>query len=555
MVNMIHFFVEKVKTKLAWKILFIYIGVILIPSIILGINYFSTVKAYMVREETDLNQRTLSQYCLDIDANLESAEKVYNQIQQHSNFLRFLLGEYTSNGAQASAYIAEFDTMFLYSFLSSRFIDSITVYMVNDSLLQMGAFLRGIDQLEDPQFDARTTAGYWRYDVKNKAVVYRKAIKSVTSNTILGILEVKCSENILLESLLKLESEDRRIFVEYDGVCYNLEGQREEPVKKSIEVSDGTRRIPLTARLETESTDANSEMIFSLLITFSCLIALSLILFFVVYRLSRRISRFSQSMAGYLTNSPKAYKDSGHDELSQLVKTYNDMVDNNDYLLNQVKIEKLHQQKTEYRALQSQIDPHFIYNSLEGIRMMAEMKDETEISDVIFSLSKLMRYAFSVTDSEVTLGLELDYVQQYINIQHMRFGEKIRYEVVCDSSLREINCPKFAIQPMVENAIKYGLGPGHGTVAVYVGVRLTEGTVYVEIFNTGQKIPEDRLYNINRLLRVGDSLKNFSSGTGIGLDNVNSRMRYLHRNSFFMHICNEAGGVSVKMEWNPEDKQ
>ena len=110
MVNMVHFFVEKFKTKLAWKILFIYIGVILIPSIILGINYFSTVKAYMVREETDLNQRTLSQYCLDIDANLESAEKVYNQIQQHSNFLRFLLGEYTSNGAQASAYIAEFDT-------------------------------------------------------------------------------------------------------------------------------------------------------------------------------------------------------------------------------------------------------------------------------------------------------------------------------------------------------------------------------------------------------------------------------------------------------------
>jgi|GEM_PF-4435783 len=549
---MIKSFLMKFKSKLTWKMLCIYIGMALLPSVIIGANYFRIVRNYLKNEEKDLLQNTLEQYCDDIDANLESAENAYYQIIQNTNFLRFLEGQYASQGAQVSIYISEFDTMFSYSFLSSRFIEDINVYMVNDSLLEMGDYLHKIDELEDYAFDRKINAGYWYYDMEKEKVIFRRTISRVKMKSELGILEITCNDDIILEFLKKLERNDRSIRLLYNDRYYDVRAQEASVRRMAIEAIGQLSRMPLEIKVET-TPSINNNIVFSLLISIGCFILIGFFLFLVLYRLSRRITKFSQSMANHLNDSPEVYIDNGYDELSKLIHIYNDMVINNDYLLNQVKIEKLHQQETEYKALQSQINPHFIYNSLEGIRMMAEMRDATDVADVIFSLSVLMRYTFSISDNEVTLAQELEYINQYIKIQKMRLGEKIRFRIECDKGVKELNCPKFSIQPIIENSVKYGFGSGISEVRIYIRAEFINELVHIRVSNSGQKIPEEKLIDMNLQLRTGGTLKKHSLGNGVGLDNINNRMKYLHKESFFMQVSNLEQGVAVDLYWDPND--
>jgi len=551
MMKMITSLFHSIRSKLAWKMTLIYVGIVFVPSIMIGTFYYQTVKNYLITEKIDLTQRTLDQYCEDIDANLVSAEKVSLQLQQHANFMRFLRGEYASKGNQISLYVSELSTMFLYSFFSSRYIQDIKVYMVNDSLLEMGEFLLNIkkDASLAKEHNNLLDGGYWSYHPDTRSVVYRKAIKSVYAAPMLGVLEVTCRDDILLDSLISLENEDRKIVLIHEGLFMDLNGKPAVLKEDSISVTGVLNRIPVRIRVDSIPSSANHAMTVTLLISVGCFMLLSLLLFFVLYRLSLRITRFSRSMSDYLHKQPQVYVDHGHDELSQLVSTYNNMVENNDFLLNQVKIEVLHQQETEYRALQSQIDPHFIYNSLENIRMMATMFHDVKVAAMIFSLSKLMRYIFLTTEKEVSIGQELDYIREYIKIQKMRMGEKIQLKIVCDGALKEQKCPKFAIQPMVENAVKYGFGPENESVDICLSIERMAEIMHIQVNNTGQGIPEDVLVEMNRRLQSGDTLQGYSSGNGIGLENINKRMRHLHKDSFVMQLRNTDTGVAVDMSW------
>lgn len=544
--------IKILNSKLAWKMLAIYISVIFIPSLLIGIKYYYETKEYILEVERDLVQRTLDQYCSDIDANLVNMENMYEQLQRTTNFMRFLLGEYPSKSSQVSAYVSEFDNMFIYCFSSSKFIEDITVYMTNDSLLEMGAYLRQSNPEYQSSLEPEISTGYWQYDFEHKQVIYRRSIKSYNSKTVLGFLELKCNEAIIQEALSKLAGDYRSITLIYNNNSYDLGEQKSEPYETTIDIYGKMLRIPITIRLRADASQVNNSMVDSLLMTILLFILLSLILFFILYQLSWRITKFSQSLANNLDNYPELYDDKKHDELSMLIRNYNNMIKHNNYLLNQVKIEKLHQQEIEYKALQAQINPHFIYNSLEGIRMMAELRDELNISNAIFSLGQLMKYAFSISEKEVPITQELEYIRQYCNLQNMRLGDRIELHISCNN-IEEIKCPRFTLQPMVENSVKYGFGKNISYIRIWINATFHDNVFHIRIMNSGQEIPEEKLTEMNRLLKIGGSLKAYSSGNGISLENVNTRMKYLHPQTFSMKLMNTEQGVSVDLFWEPKD--
>lgn len=494
-----HLFLAKIRSKLAWKMLLIYICLILVPSLLLGLNYFKAVQNYLLNTEKDLVQRTLNRYCTDLDAELEKVGKVYLQLLQHNNFMRFLQGEYSSKALQVSAYVADFSKMFAYCALSSRFIDNITVYVKNSKLLEMGGCITHMDKLKDCSEKELETSGQWRYTPVSKQLVFYRVIRHTSTNAVLGILEIKCKGEILFESLQKLQTNRRELHFVYKNSVFDLNGQEiDKPLPKEIEVGAALTKVPVEVYMGSPSGSRDNDMVFSLLITFACLLILSLVLFAVVYSLSRRIRVFSQSMADE-SGSPREFQHRGNDELGQLINTYNSMVRNNDYLLSQVRIEKLHQRETEYRMLQSQIDPHFIYNSLEGVRMMAEMHEDCGVADVIFSLSKLMRYSFSVSSAEVTLEMELDYIRQYIKVQNMRTGNRINLEILCEPFVQELSCPKFTVQPVVENAVKYGLIQSSQILYIRIKAEFKEGMLCISVENSGAQIGGEKLEEMNKI--------------------------------------------------------
>jgi len=186
---------------------------------------------------------------------------------------------------------------------------------------------------------------------------------------------------------------------------------------------------------------------------------------------------------------------------------------------------------TEYWVLQNQINPHFLYNTLEAIRSDALCEGIDNIADITEALATFFRYTISNLDSMVTLETELSNSETYFSIQNYRFGEKIHLRINIDEeSSSALNCkvPKLTLQPIIENAIIHGLEPKQGRGTVEVDLMITEDRLIIRITDDGIGMDENTLGKLNEKLDEC-MLKGFESYTerehGIGLFNVNSRIK------------------------------
>lgn len=217
------------------------------------------------------------------------------------------------------------------------------------------------------------------------------------------------------------------------------------------------------------------------------------------------------------------------DEIGELCATYNQMVEQLNYLINSVtQLEKekqttqLQLARAELNALQAQINPHFIYNALETISMMAEINDDNETRQMATALGKLIR--ISVKGSHiVTVEEELEHVRNYLLIQQIRFDDKFHVTIQVEPQIMNCMIPKLILQPLIENCIHHGLElkEGHGEISI-VGKKENDDIVFL-ISDNGVGISPDDL----ELIRT--ELRNFPqepyNGRKIGLVNVDQRIR------------------------------
>ena len=557
--------IETIRSHLPYKMLCWFLLFLLLPSLLFAVVFFLVNQAYFAQERTNLELSALTRCCANIEQDMDSCSNVYRQIQQHSNFLRFLNGNYQSVPRQLEAYIREFSSMFNYAESYSPYIESVKVYTLNESLLNMNDNVKGVSLLGDYSFDIRTAAGFWRYDSEKELLIYRRTLHSISGDVSMGILEINCSPSLISQPAAEFsDSTGRRVYLLLDGTRYRPESSslvlEPEPVPaKDYSLDKEISKIDLTIQIGDYVVQEEGQSFNILSITISIglkiLVLISFLFFFCISQLSGRIVRFSRYISSSFHEIPGAYTDPGHDEQSLVVQNFNQMLERNNDLINQIKLEHLRQNEMAYQVLQAQIDPHFLYNALESVRMMAEMKDEPEISDTIFSLSKLMRYSFSVNTGLVTLETELDLVNQFLKIQKMRLGEQLHFQIQCPDSLYSCPCPQFIIQPLAENAIKYGRDRKHAELFVSITLEMCDGFLLVAVENNGAAMEPERMLRISRLLAQGEDLSDLSSGTGVGLDSINNRMRYLYPGSFSMELsAPENGGLRVCLRWIPGDK-
>lgn len=555
---------EKLRAHLLWKMVCWFVLFLLLPCLLSAGIYYLVNQNYFSEERSRLEQDALSQYCADVERDLSSCESVYLQIQQHSNFLRFLNGDYRSVPRQLEAYIQEFSTMFSYAESYSPYVDTVRVYMLREGLLEMDKYLKDIESLGDYSLDKQTSQGYWRYDGSSDRLVFRRSLHSISMESTLGIMEITCYPSLLSGKMKGLSaSMSRQVCATYGGQTYLLTGDSfqaaEELPALDSALSQELTKLPMVIRLGEAAPTGQGQFNAVTLTAWVALLSitlLSIVYFLRVSRLSRRIVDFSRYISRSFTEIPGSYTDNGHDEFSLLVQNFNLMLENNNQLINQIKLEQLRQNEMAYKVLQAQIDPHFIYNALESIRMLAELHNEPEISDMIFSLSKLMRYTFSANTGEVTIGAELDLVEQYLKIQKMRLEDRLSFRIDCPQELYRYGCPQFIIQPLAENAIKYGLGKGSPAVFVEMCISQKDRRITITVENNGDALEPEKLERINELLHSGEALAELSSGTGVGLDSINSRMRYLYPASFHMELRDppKNTGLQVVLTWIPEEK-
>lgn len=220
--------------------------------------------------------------------------------------------------------------------------------------------------------------------------------------------------------------------------------------------------------------------------------------------------------------------ETGSPELVDLARQFNIMLDRIDQLMIAVKEEEQNVRRYELQALSSQINPHFLYNTLDTIVWMAEFNDSKRVVEVTKSLAKYFRLALNQGHEQISLKDEIDHVRQYLFIQKQRYGGKLQYEIDELSAYDNYQIPKLILQPLVENAIYHGIKEMNRQGMIRVSVSKNDTQLIVSIYDNGHGFVASETTNAT-LVRLG----------GVGLKNVNQRLQLQFGKSYHMEIKSE----------------
>lgn len=208
-------------------------------------------------------------------------------------------------------------------------------------------------------------------------------------------------------------------------------------------------------------------------------------------------------------------------EVKKLSDSLNTMIDKINELLEQVKEEQVRLRKAEFERLQSQINPHFLYNTLDAIIWLAEAGQQKKVVSMVGSLSEFFRTSLNRGKDIIPIREELQHVRSYLEIQQMRYQDILQYEIDVPEELKEYLIPKITIQPLVENALYHGIKNKRGTGMITVSGKREEDFFLIQIRDNGIGIDKKRLE------QVRDGIKNkiLTGKDMYGLYNVHERIR------------------------------
>lgn len=230
-------------------------------------------------------------------------------------------------------------------------------------------------------------------------------------------------------------------------------------------------------------------------------------------------------------------------ELKELSIGINEMLDSINQFVEDIYKLEIKQQDAHMRALQAQINTHFLYNTLEYIRMYAISEGSEELADVVYAFSALLRNNTN-QEKTITLKEELDFCEKYVYLYQMRYPNRVAYHFMIDPDLEKIEVPKFVIQPLVENYFKHGIDFTRFDNALSVKVLQEGKRVRIIIKDNGKGMTEKRLKQIEEKL----SHPKVELHGSIGLQNVNERLRASFGSSYYMSLeNNETGGLTVSI--------
>ncbi len=284
---------------------------------------------------------------------------------------------------------------------------------------------------------------------------------------------------------------------------------------------------------------------------FLCILLSILIAYFFSSIFSRRIQFLKDQMHSVADGNFELTEEiRGTDEIFDLYEDLKKMVDSMQNLINDAyksKIQsesfKLNQVEAEFKALASQINPHFLYNTLETIRMKAYVNNDKETADLVKKLGKFMRRCLEVKDGMVTLESELEFTKSYLELQSARFGDRVSYSIYCEVD-RQYKILPLIIQPIVENAFVHGIEGAKANGKINIKVFYKGENVLVEVTDNGSGIEPERLRMLLAKLEENDT----SSGKSIGLTNVNKRIKMYHGEQYGMSVETVLGqGTTIRL--------
>ncbi|WPP41177.1 sensor histidine kinase [Paenibacillus hunanensis] len=312
-------------------------------------------------------------------------------------------------------------------------------------------------------------------------------------------------------------------------------------------------KIDWTIVSTTPSQDLNVELTQTkryLLIVVTILIIVSALIALIVSRtisspLARLVRQMKQVENGNFRGMVNV---TSYEEINGLVASFNHMVRRVEELIERVKLSSVSEKNAELHALQSQVNPHFLYNTLDMIYWMLDEKGNDRLGEVVLSLSQMFRYSSHWEGkAEVMLREEVEQIRHYLTIIQMRLEDRLTVEIRIDERWMDLIVPKMLLQPVIENAVKHGLEANRGQGLLVVEAVPDEQYLNIRVSDNGAGMTAETLYNLHRSLLVPENEPQDEAAVaargrqGIGMQNVHQRLKYMFGDEYGIGIESKPG--------------
>jgi two-component system sensor histidine kinase YesM len=280
-------------------------------------------------------------------------------------------------------------------------------------------------------------------------------------------------------------------------------------------------------------------------------IGVVILVLIMIHFISNKITRPIKSLSKKVRrieggHTDVRFSDAGGDEIGHLEKHIKDMMERINLHIDREYRLELENKTNQYRALQSQINPHFLNNALQSIGAVALRSQTPQVYQLVTSLSKMMRYTIGM-NNWASIRQEVDYVKAYLELQKERFRVELHHTISIEESIMDISVPVMILQPLVENFFKHCFEEGHYDAHLRIRGWLEEGVVKLAVENDGPGLTPEKLHELRRkLYAVGPNAS--SNYNHIGLKNIHERLILNYGPHGGLEVETEPGrGFTVRM--------
>ena len=338
-------------------------------------------------------------------------------------------------------------------------------------------------------------------------------------------------QNLIFSNIIQ---ENNQTASTYDEGVHNEEFQGEQRVVVVKTVGYTGWKIVSVVSKESLFSDLNQTRMMALL---NLVLAIFLMIFvnqYVAVRITDPLKKLEKSIQGIEMKQQPVVYIGGPPEIQHLGLTIRFMVEELQELTDKMVKEQEEKRKNELDALQSQINPHFLYNTLDSIMWMIESERYEDAVSMVQALGRLLRISLSRGKNVISVGDELQHARSYLAIQKYRYKNKFTSYFEVEPDIEQYKTIKLVIQPLIENAIYYGMEYMDGEGEIHIRAYTRDQDLYLEVEDNGPGMPEDQ---VEHLLTGGEKAR--QKGSGIGLKNVNQRIQLYFGTQYGLEIESE----------------
>ena len=574
-------------TKITWMIAV----VLIIPTAVVGIFYYNSYKKTLLKDAGIQMERELEGLKTTMDNNLDAIHAVINELSYRQEFAYYLDGKNSLSERERQHYASGMEEELInIRYLYPNLFYQIVVYGDNESLDLNNDWQFSMDILKKKAYydeilhsDSDLVYGSVRkadflistLDVDNLNIVkdgklilpvYLK-IRNLSTKDVVGILEVDMSVEKLAGNLFQKQDRDTDYLIfDRDGTLLHQTGTyetadfeqclfKENEGKESVSVAEepylltysrsnrcGLINVVLKSRKGV--LEFASEMMLRVVVVAivcgACVIGLTYLL---LKRMLKRLvvldDMMSQVESGHFDFAIR--EEGPDDEITRIIRRFNQMASHLQAVINSAVEKEQAQKAAELSALQAQINPHFLYNTLENMRMQCEIDGYYAIGDSLAALGDLFRYSIKWGSNEVPFRLEWDNLKNYISIMNMRYQEDLKCIMEIGEGVGDVMVPKMLLQPLVENSFSHGFKQVLPPWLIVIRAFRKRDMLVIMIEDNGSGIEQERLLEIRQCLKNDTPLRGEKKKRSIGLINVKQRL---------LHICR--GGAEIFIDSQPD---